>query len=165
MRPRRLPGYSYKGPQQYFLTICTFERRRHFVEHEGVQRVHEQFVRTSGEFAFAILAYCYMPDHLHLLVEGVSEDSSLPPFVALAKQRSGFGTRTLLLPRLWQTGYFERVLREEDDTFNVARYVVQNPVRAGLVRSPVEYPFLGSSILSPHDLIGSCMWNPRQPHR
>ena len=162
MRPRRLTHYSYTGPQQYFLTICTFERRRHFVSRATVSIVNEQFLRTATDFEFAILAYCFMPDHLHLLVEGVSERSNLPQFVSLGKQRAAFATRELLRPRLWQTGYFERVLRSNDETFNVARYVVQNPVRAGLVRSPDEYPFTGSSILTKEQLIGSCQWNARR---
>ncbi len=165
MRPRRLPGYSYSGPQQYFLTLCTFERRRHFVNGATVSIVNDQFLRTAVDSKFAILAYCFMPDHLHLLVEGMGEESALQPFVSLAKQRSGFAARAFALPRLWQTGYFERVLRGDDDAFNVARYVVQNPVRAGLVRAPDEYPFTGSSILSKDQLIGSCQWNPRQRWR
>ena len=162
MRPRRLPGYSYTGPQQYFLTLCTFERRRHFVSRATVSIVNEQFLRTATDFEFAILAYCFMPDHLHLLVEGTADHSTLAPFVSLAKQRAGFATRALVLPRLWQTGYFERVLRDDDDAFNVARYVVQNPVRAGLVESPGDYPFTGSSLVTKDQLIGSCQWNPRR---
>ena len=158
MRPRRLDGFDYTGPQRYFLTICTFERRRHFTDTSVVTSVHDQILRTAMEFEFAILAYCFMPDHLHLLAEGTTENSRLEPFAALAKQRAAFATRTLLGARLWQKGYFERVLRGEDDTFTVARYVVQNPVRAGLARSPDEYPFTGSSILTKDQLIGSCMW-------
>jgi len=130
-----------------------------------VSSVYEQFARTATQFEFAILAYCFMPDHLHLLSEGVGETSDLPAFVALAKQRAAFVTRVTLATRLWQTGYFERVLRDDDDTFNVARYVVQNPLRAGLVQSPGDYPFMGSSILTREQLIGSCMWKPRERHR
>jgi len=158
MRPRRLDGFDYLGPQRYFLTICTFERRRHFTDGAVVTLVYDQFLRTGTAFEFAILAYCFMPDHLHVLAEATGENSRLQPFAALAKQRAAFVTRSLLRARLWQKGYFERVLRNEDDTFNVARYVVQNPVRAGLVRSPDEYPFTGSSILTKDQLIGSCMW-------
>ena len=165
MRPRRLDGFNYTGPQRYFLTICTFERRRHFIEATLVTRVHEQILRTAAEFGSAILAYCFMPDHLHLLVEGTAEHSDLRAFVALAKQRAAFAMRRILANRLWQKGYFERVLRDDDDTFNVARYVVQNPLRAGLVQSPFDYPFMGSSLLSKEQLIGSCMWKSRERHR
>jgi putative transposase len=165
MRPRRLDHHLYIGPQQYFLTICTFERRSHFVETATVTLVHDQFLRTAADFEFAILAYCYMPDHVHLLVEGTAQQSHLPSFVSLAKQRAAFLVKRTLQLRLWQQGYFERVLRDDDDAFNVARYVIQNPVRAGLVQSPGQYPFIGSSILTKEQLIGSCAWNPRERAR
>ena len=165
MRPRRLTGFDYIGPQRYFLTLCTFERHRHFIDGTVVTPVLEQFLRTATECEFAILAYCFMPDHLHLLSEGTGKNSSLPRFAALAKQRAAYTTRLLLRGRLWQKGYFERVLRDDDDTFNVARYVVQNPLRAGLVQTAGEYPFMGSSILTKEELIGSCLWNPRERHR
>lgn len=43
--------------------------------------------------------------------------------------------------RLWQPGFHDRVLRAEDDLVAVARYVVANPIRAGLSRSFGGYPF------------------------
>lgn len=161
MRPQRLGGHDYIGPQRYFLTLCTFERHRHFVDEPVVILVYEQFLRTALLNEFAILAYCFMPDHLHLLVEGTAERSNLPPFVALAKQRAAFVVRRALRRRLWQPGYFERVLRDGDDSFAVARYIVQNPVRAGLIGSPALYPFTGSSILTRDQLLESCQWKPR----
>ena len=47
---------------------------------------------------------------------------------------------------LWQDGYYERVLRRDEDIKEVARYIFENPVRAGLVQSPTEYPYLGSEV-------------------
>jgi REP element-mobilizing transposase RayT len=102
-----------------------------------------------------------MPDHVHLLVEGLADESNFPKFVALAKQRAAHVARSVNAGKLWQQGYFERILREGDDIFDVARYVVQNPVRAGFVRSPSDYPFLGSEVLTQGQLIGSCSWKPR----
>jgi putative transposase len=153
VRPRRLEHHRYCGPQQYFLTICTFQRVHHFIDGTLVADVHERFLSTAVEKEFAILAYCYMPDHLHLLVEGLSNTANLRSFASLAKQHSACATRHRVALRLWQKGYFERVLRDGDDPFNVARYVVQNPVRAGLVRSPEDYPFTGSTILTKKQLI------------
>ena len=87
-----------------------------------------------------------MPDHAHLLVEGLSESSDLRRFAKLAKQRSGgvFARRSDEL--LWQEGFYDRVLRESDDIEGVARYIIGNPVRAGLVASPAEYPHIGSDV-------------------
>ena len=159
MRPLRLERFQYVGCQRYFLTICTFARRRQFVGAHIVGIAYREFLRTSAEFDFAILAYCFMPDHAHLLVEGTADKADFCRFAAMSKQRSAYYTRLLTSGRLWQPGYFERVLRDEDDTFNVARYVLHNPVRAGLVTSPADYPFLGSAVLAKDDFIGSCMWS------
>jgi REP element-mobilizing transposase RayT len=104
-----------------------------------------------------------MPDHIHILAEGKAKSADLCMFVNIAKQRSAFVARRWIRGRLWQAGYFDRVLREDDSAFAVARYIVQNPVRAGLVRSPVEYPFCGSSVWSKEELVESTMWRPGAP--
>ena len=96
-----------------------------------------------------------MPDHLHALVEGCREDADVTAFVARFRQSSGYGYRRRCGARLWQEGYYDHVLREEDDTFEIARYVVANPVRAGLCEDAHTYPHLGSGLYSLDELLGS----------
>ena len=60
------------------------------------------------------------------------------------KQRTGFDWKTRTGARLWQAGFYDRVLREHDDTRAVVRYIVMNPVRAGLVTEAGDYPWTGS---------------------
>lgn len=43
--------------------------------------------------------------------------------------------------------------------YHVARYIVQNPGRAGLVQSVDDYPFWGSTISTKDELVGSTMWS------
>ena len=93
-----------------------------------------------------------MPDHAHFLVEGKTATADFRKFVRRAKQRSGQLYARESGERLWQDGYFERVLRKDTDVREVARYIVWNPVRAGLVQRPSEYPHLGSELLSNDDL-------------
>ena len=162
MRPQRLRGISYVGYRLYFLTICTFERRNHFSREQAVRAAWSQFLRTAHEKQFVIIAYCFMPDHVHLLVKGRTPQADLRAFVAVSKQRAAYAARQAVEGKLWQAGYFERTLRESDDLFDVARYIVQNPVRAGLVTSPSDYPFLGSETLSVEALVGSCAWRPQR---
>ena len=68
-------------------------------------------VITSALFEFAIFAYCFMPDHVHLLVFSESENADLRAFVKRFKQMSGFAYRHDHGQSLWQPGYHERVLR------------------------------------------------------
>jgi len=119
-----------------------------------------EFVRTAEQQRFAVVAYCFMPDHLHVLAEGLASSSDLKVFVNIAKQRAAHAATRWIRGRLWQPGYFESVLRDDEDVHDVARYVAQNPVRAGLVRSANEYPFLGSAVLSRDQLVESTMWRP-----
>ena len=96
-----------------------------------------------------------MPDHAHMLVEGLGDDSDFKRFAKMAKQRSGGLYARKHHARLWQEGYHERVLREEDDARDLARYIVNNPVRAGLVENPEEYPFVGSDTWTMTELLES----------
>jgi putative transposase len=141
-RPKRLEGFPYRGPHRYLLTFCTENRARIFLEADVVKSAVEQFERTAHEKHFAILAYCVMPDHVHLVVEGTSEDSDLRGFESMAKQNSAYA--------LWkchrrqdvsQEGFHDWVIRPDQSIMDVIFYVLNNPVRAGLVDRWDKYPF------------------------
>ena len=102
-----------------------------------------------------------MPDHLHLLVEGQSDDADLERFVHLLKQRTSFAYRRHHRKHLWQKGYFEHVVRDDEMTQTIAKYVLENPVRAGLVKEPLEYPFSGSLVFSRQQLMD--LWHEGTP--
>jgi len=66
--PHHLHEFDYRGFYRYFLTFCTRERAPHFTTRAHVELVCAQFQRTCLEEQFAGIAYCFMPDHVHLLV-------------------------------------------------------------------------------------------------
>ena len=86
-----------------------------------------------------------MPDHLHLLAEGVSANADLHVFVAEAKRVAAYAARPLMRGRLWQPGYYDRILRDRDDAYEIIRYILKNPVRARLPEAKRKYPFVGGS--------------------
>ena len=132
MRPRRLRTFDYIGCYHYSLTFCTYRRRRYFEDEILVNLIDAQLSRTTVEHAFAIAAYCYMPDHVHLVLAGLHDGATLLPCVEVMRQRSSRVAKASRGIRLWQDGYFERVLRDDEQLEVVARYVFENPVRAGL---------------------------------
>ena len=71
-QPQHLRVFDYIGFHAYFLTFCTFERSPVFITADAVALVLEQISRAARDCSFAVLAYCFMPDHVHLLVEGRS---------------------------------------------------------------------------------------------
>jgi putative transposase len=156
--PEHLPSFEYVGVHRYFLTFCTFERRRHFVCAELVELVRTHFAQQAEDEHFSIPAYCFMPDHVHLLTQGTQDDSDLKRFVKMAKQYSGFYFKQRTEQPLWQRYGFERVLRGEEGTWDVARYIVSNPVRARLVTDLRAYPFWGSLTHSRDELLQYIQW-------
>ena len=105
---------------------------------------------------FKVWAYCFMPDHLHLLVEGIAENADLKRFISLFKQVSGYKYVQNVTqcfnadekPKLWQPGFYDHVLRKEEDLVEVARYIFNNPVRKGLVGHYSDYSYSGSLVLN-----------------
>jgi REP element-mobilizing transposase RayT len=83
-----------------------------------------------------------MPDHFHVLVE-VAQGQSLEDFVKHFKQKSGFRLKRLIGKPIWQISYYDRILRKEGAVVDVAAYIWDNPVTAGLVSDPWEYPWSG----------------------
>jgi hypothetical protein len=70
-----------------------------------------------------------------------------------AKQRSGYVFVRKRGERLWQESYFDRLVRRDESLPDVIRYIIANPVRAGLVTRAVDYPHWGSSTHSREELL------------
>ena len=162
MRPKRprLQCFGYTGFYRYFLTFCTHFRWKVFTNPRTVALVREQILSAARAKQFAILAYVFMPDHVHLLVEGKTDDADLKGFASLAKQKSAFAYSRSYRLRLWQPSYHDRVIRDEECTWDVIRYIIDNPLRAGLVRDITAYPFLGSSVFDRDSLIEELLSQP-----
>jgi putative transposase len=80
-----------------------------------------------------------MPDHAHWLIE-LSEHDALSDVVNRIKSASARRANRVLQRKgaLWATAYHDHALRAEDDLPDTARYVVANPLRAGLVKISVS---------------------------
>src|SRR5438132_12959666 len=112
--------------------MCTFERRSLFTTRPIVGRITSELLHSAAFCEVEIPAYCFMPDHLHYLAEGLTESADLERFTRRFRQRSGYTYRRKHDGYLCQDGYFDRHLRNEDATFDVVSYIVANPVRGGL---------------------------------
>ena len=148
-----LKDFDYKGCYRYFITICTRNKEKIFEENkEVVDWLLEVLKEKSIAKGFRIWVYCFMPDHLHLLVEGTDADSEMKKFVSSYKQLTSFSFKRKTGLPLWQINFYDHVLRKDEDTIDVVRYILRNPVRKGLVSDFREYRFLGSFELDIEEL-------------
>src|SRR5204863_3513070 len=84
-----------------------------------------------------------MPKHLHALIKGLTPSSDLWRAIVRFKQRTGYWfSRNSDIQ--WQKDFYDHLLRRDEDLANQVRYIVNNPVRRGLVEDWEDYPFTGS---------------------
>ena len=143
IRPR-IKYFSYKGYFAYFLTICTDSKKQIFITNGVVELVLNHLKEASNKFGFQIYAYCFMPDHLHILVVANKEKASLTNFLKIFKQKSGYHFKQKYRRKLWQPSFYDHVLRKKESLNSIAEYIFFNPVRKGLVEDFKGYPYLGS---------------------
>jgi putative transposase len=130
----------------FSLSIATAKRASRFGEANTVRVCVGALEETAERFNASVFAYCFMPDHLHLLV-ALPSGRSLVQFVRHFKQISAYRCRREGSQRaLWQARFYDHALRREESLADVARYVLENPVRAGLAESPSDYPYSGSFV-------------------
>jgi putative transposase len=143
-----LKDFDYRGYYHYFVTICTDRKKNFFVKNNHlIKKIIEVLDQTGKKQFFTVWAYCFMPDHLHILVEGINVHSDLKKFMKDFKQRTGYWfthEESNTGNKLWQPGYYEHVLRKEEDTNEILRYILNNPVRKGLVTHYLNYSYSGS---------------------
>ncbi|QGZ30547.1 REP-associated tyrosine transposase [Stutzerimonas stutzeri] len=120
--------------QVYLVTTVTRHRcpvfQDFFAARELIQVMREDALRDSHQ----TLAFVVMPDHLHWLLELRQE--SLSRLVGRVKSISA----RRIGSQVWQDGFHDRALRKEEDLRAMARYVIANPWRAGLVERIGDYP-------------------------
>ncbi|MEO4015691.1 REP-associated tyrosine transposase [Pseudomonas rossensis] len=124
----------------YLLTAVVDQRQPFFVDWR-LGRLVVQELRQAQEEGWAdFLTWVVMPNHMHCLVQ--LHDKTLAELMCRIKSRSGLAVNQALgrRGRLWQKGYHDRAVRREEDVKALARYVVANPIRAGLVTRVHDYP-------------------------
>src|SRR6185437_15946071 len=131
-KPNRLPLPSYQGVRCYFVTICCRERRPFFAREELARALARVLRDTCAKHGFDVHAYCFMPDHFHSLLVGNSPSADLPVAVRNFKGAAAACARRFKVSRLWQKGFYDHVIRNEESLNRVAWYILMNPVRGGL---------------------------------
>ncbi len=80
----------------------------------------ESLKRVSTSMGILVHAFCVMPDHVHILVEGKHPTSDVVRFIAQWKQSTGYLFRNELPRRFWQRRFYDHVLRRPEDSDSVA---------------------------------------------
>lgn len=129
--------------QVYLITTVTHLRQPVLSDFHCARIVVDTLRYTERCCGINSLSFVVMPDHLHWLLS-LGDSTPLSRVVANVKRRSAFRINEHIdrtgTP-VWQPGFHDYALRKEDEAKDVARYIVANPLRAGLVDKIADYPY------------------------
>lgn len=144
-RPPRLEEiFQRYGAAVFFVTICTLHRQR-FSDLAKVKEAFEAYAVRATDFNVAVGRYVLMPDHMHFFICG-DEEFKLAEWVKGLKRAITSAFSKEQARSLWQPGFFDHLLRNDESYGQKWTYVCENPVRAGLVSKVEDWPFQGEII-------------------
>ncbi len=141
----RLRAGRFSEPKRIYLLTATTEGRETLLTNFTIGRlVVTELNAAQQDNLVESLAWVVMPDHLHWLI--ALQQGSLSELMRRIKGRSAkqINALTKRQGKLWQDGFHDRALRREEDVLPAARYIVANPLRAGLVSRVGDYPLWDS---------------------
>ncbi len=130
----------------FFITTCTHQRKPSLAVSAVVSILVDEWRLALPRHGWMIGRYVVMPNHVHFLCASTGDGAkSLSGFMQAWKQWTGKRiNRECGLPTpIWQAGFFDHLLRSTETARQKWEYVIENPVRAGLVKRSVDWPWQG----------------------
>jgi len=126
----------------YFLTTNTFKNNLIFINEKFCKILLVTIEYFKLILDYKIYGYCIMPDHFHILIHPYGQYN---PSYIMNMIKGNFSRKHNKLVnskgKTWQKSYYDILVRDEKSLLNFLEYMHYNPVKAGLVESPEEYPF------------------------
>ncbi|MDR6160595.1 REP-associated tyrosine transposase [Pseudomonas fluorescens] len=133
-------GRCSEPGRAYLITVVVYQRRPIFTDWRIGRLLVAELKRAQDQQWVKSIAWVVMPDHFHWLVQ--LENASLERLMQTVKSRSTLTINRALnrTGAFWQTGYHDRAIRDNEELRPYARYIIANPLRAGLVKKVADYP-------------------------
>jgi len=103
-----------------------------------------ELARSTARFQCIVPIYCFMPDHLHVILKGLGPGSRPKLAIERFKHQTGNWLKQNAPEFSWQDDFYDHIIRKGEDVDAQIQYVAANPVRAGLALDLFAYPYTGS---------------------
>ena len=141
-----MPNYRryYIPGSLVFITCVTRNRRQYLKSDENVYLFFQTLNKVKEIYPFGLLAYIILPDHFHWIMR--TEDASGNFSKPLQNIKWNFTYNYKHLHRIdhsisiWQRGFWDHIIRDEDDLENHFHYIHWNPIKHGYVDKPEDWP-------------------------
>lgn len=133
----RLKNYNYRSNGYYFITINTYNKehilsdicRDYSVKLSPIGKIVEENLLKLNRKHTYIINHVIMPNHIHFIIKMENSEKSL---LEIIKNYKRFTARTIKKEyeiELWDYSYYERIIRDEEELYNVRSYIESNPYR------------------------------------
>lgn len=142
-----MPQELYKGTISVAFTLCLGEdsEKGFNLNEPEIVKAFTGFLTLASEKEKCIIpVYCFMPNHQHLIITGTANNSNLWESVVNYKQKTGYRFSKNRPEMRWQKDFYDHIIRTDGSVAVQVKYILDNPVRKGLVPTWQEYPFKGS---------------------
>jgi len=153
---KHLPRFereAYIGTKHIMFDMRTYRSHKTFVKRNITETAIDLLRNYAEKYQCEVLCYIFMPDHVHLIVYGQTDESDCLKFHDIWKSETAIAINKIISvdsDKIFQKQSYDHILRsweyEKRRLFNKVQYIVMNPVRAKLVDSWQDYPYLGSSV-------------------
>ena len=146
-RKHRLPLECYRGRVAVAFTACLRFADGARLDDESAALFQTKLTDGATRFGCAVEVWCLMPDHLHVILTGRTDDADTWRAMVDFKQQTGYWLAQNRPAIVWQKDFYDHVIRSDESLDVQARYVIENPVRAGLVTDWTAYPWTGGEVV------------------
>jgi len=152
-KSHRLPRENYQGEVTTAFTLCVADKKSLFQDPAVVNDFVKILITALENSNCLAPVYCFMPDHLHIILTGTEPQADLWKTIVTFKQKTGHWLSRNMPTVRWQKDFYDHIIRTEKTIATQVRYVLDNPVRKGLVSSWQEYPHEGAIGCSLDDVL------------
>ncbi len=150
-----MPDYrrAYLKGGTFFFTVVSYKRFPIFKEEPAIDLLRQCFQTTMATYPFRVDAIVILPDHLHTIWTLPDNDSDFSirwkrikaTFSRLYQGRTDGNISESMRRKkekgIWQRRFWEHVIRDQTDFNRHCDYIHYNPVKHGLVNSPLEWEY------------------------
>lgn len=135
-------GRWSESGRAYIVTFTTFERQRLFDDFRVARAACHAIANSLPADHGTLMCWVLMPDHFHAVVR-LTGQATLPRCVQRIKGRSSMACSQAMQRHvpIWARAFHDHAVRADEDLPDLVCYVIANPVRAGIAKDVLVYPW------------------------
>lgn len=140
-------AYNKERFELYDSELVKYNHPSYSLCHPDIAAIVKDAFHFYAEKKYCLHSYCIMSNHIHILFQPLKDQNvnsyHLTKIVQGLKSYTAKKINQLLdsSGRVWEKGYFDRIIRNETDYWNVVEYILNNPVKARVVKNWEDYPY------------------------